>query len=72
MAARSKHIDVRHHHIREVVLSGAARVEWVPTASQLADLFTKSLDRVAFIRLRGAIMGEENNTERNQSREASE
>ena len=59
MAARSKHIDVRHHHIREAVLSGAARVQWVPTAEQLADAFTKSLPPVAFHRLRGRIMGEE-------------
>ena len=58
MAARSKHIDVRHHHIREIVLSGAARVQWVPTAEQLADVFTKSLERVTFNRLRGVIMGE--------------
>jgi len=72
MAARSKHIDVRHHHIREVVLSGAARVEWVPTASQLADVFTKSLDRVAFCRLRGAIMGEASDIEEKRSSEASE
>jgi len=57
-ATRSKHIDVRHHHIREVVLSGEARVEWVPTASQLADAFTKPLDRIAFHRLRVQIMGE--------------
>ena len=63
MAARSKHIDVRHHHIREVVLSGAARVQWVPTAEQLADVFTKALSPVAFHRLRGRIMGEENSGE---------
>ena len=58
MGARSKHIDVRHHHIREVVLSGAVRVQWVPTAEQLADAFTKSLPPAAFHRLRGRIMGE--------------
>ena len=58
MGARSKHIDVRHHHIREVVLSGAARVQWVPTAEQLADAFTKALPSATFHRLRGKIMGE--------------
>ena len=63
MASRSKHIAVRHHHIREVVSSGEARVEWVPTAEQLADTFTKALDKISFIRLRGKIMGDDDDSQ---------
>ncbi len=68
MATRSKHIDVRHHHIREVVASGAAQVEWVPTEIQLADMFTKSLDRNTFHRLRNSIMGEEEVEDKNKQK----
>ena len=38
-----KHIDIRHHYIRELLQSGAITVEQVPSADNLADLLTKSL-----------------------------
>jgi len=38
-----KHIDIRHHYIRELVESGAVVVEQVPSADNTADLFTKPL-----------------------------
>ena len=38
-----KHIDIRHHYIREVIQSGAITMEQVPSADNLADLFTKPL-----------------------------
>ena len=57
MHARTKHIDVRHHFIRDAVKSGEARLQWVPSADQLADIFTKALDRHTFIRLREKVMG---------------
>jgi len=40
-----KHIDIRHHYIRELVESGAVVVEQVPSADNAADLFTKPLSR---------------------------
>ena len=57
MHARTKHIDVRHHFVRDAVKAGEVRVQWVPSAEQLADIFTKPLDRHTFITLRDAIMG---------------
>ena len=40
-----KHIDIRHHYIRELVHSGAINIEHVSSSENLADLFTKSLPR---------------------------
>jgi len=40
-----KHIDIRHHYIRELIYSGAIILEQVPSADNLADLFTKPLPR---------------------------
>jgi hypothetical protein len=40
-----KHIDIRHHYIRELVHSGAIAIEQVPSTENLADLFTKPLAR---------------------------
>ena len=40
---RSKHIDVRFHHVREQVDVGNIGVEFISTDKQLADGMTKSL-----------------------------
>ena len=42
---RSKHIDVRHHHVREVIGRGEIVVEYTPTDEMAADIFTKGLSR---------------------------
>ena len=40
-----KHIDIRHHYIRELVQSGAINIDYVSSHDNLANLFTKSLPR---------------------------
>ena len=40
-----KHIDIRHHYIRELLEDGAIVIEHVPSSDNLADLFTKPLPR---------------------------
>ena len=40
-----KHINIRHHYIRELVKSGAVLLEQIPSAANLADMFTKPLSR---------------------------
>ena len=40
-----KHIDIRHHYIRNLVLSGAVTMEQVASTENLADMFTKPLSR---------------------------
>ena len=44
---RSKHIDVKHHFIREKVDEGVINTQRVDTKDNLADLFTKALPRPA-------------------------
>nr|GEY35665.1 retrovirus-related Pol polyprotein from transposon TNT 1-94 [Tanacetum cinerariifolium] len=41
--SRSKHIDIRHHFIREQVEKGVVELYFVTTDYQLADIFTKAL-----------------------------
>ena len=50
---RTKHIDVRHHFIRDHVEKGDVSISFIPTDLQLADIFTKPLaeERFNFIRL---------------------
>nr|GEX62470.1 hypothetical protein [Tanacetum cinerariifolium] len=45
MHARSKHIDIRYHFIKEHVENGVVELYFVNTEYQLADIFTKALDR---------------------------
>ena len=43
--ARTKHFDMRQHFIRDVVAKGELSVRYIPGDENLADIFTKSLDR---------------------------
>nr|GEW97951.1 retrovirus-related Pol polyprotein from transposon TNT 1-94 [Tanacetum cinerariifolium] len=45
MCARSKHIDIRYHFIKEHVKNGLIEFHFVNTEYQLADIFTKALGR---------------------------
>nr|GEX38957.1 ribonuclease H-like domain-containing protein [Tanacetum cinerariifolium] len=46
--SRSKHIDIRHHFIREQVERGVVELYFVMTDYQLTDIFTKALPRQRF------------------------
>nr|GEU55135.1 retrovirus-related Pol polyprotein from transposon TNT 1-94 [Tanacetum cinerariifolium] len=46
--SRSKHIDIRHHFIREQVERGVVELYFVTIDYQLADIFTKALPRQRF------------------------
>ncbi|GJV80821.1 retrovirus-related pol polyprotein from transposon TNT 1-94 [Tanacetum coccineum] len=46
--SRSKHIDIRHHFIREQVEKGMVELYFLTTNYQLADIFTKALPRERF------------------------
>nr|GEW93898.1 hypothetical protein [Tanacetum cinerariifolium] len=45
MCARSKHINIRYHFIKEHVENGVIKLYFVNTEYQLADIFTKALGR---------------------------
>ncbi|KAK8951797.1 hypothetical protein KSP39_PZI003445 [Platanthera zijinensis] len=53
--ARTKHIEIDHHFIREKVLEGSLVVGHVRSEDNLADIFTKSLSKGPFQRLRGLL-----------------
>jgi len=53
--SRTKHIDIRHHFIRDHVAKGDILLRNVGTKEQLADIFTKPLDESNFCRLRGEL-----------------
>ena len=53
--SRTKHIDIRHHFIRELVDEQQVVTEHVVTELQSAYLFTKPLDFNRFVMLRNSI-----------------
>ena len=50
--SRTKHIDIRHHFIRDHINRGDIDLSYVPTKIQLADMFTRPLDEARFTFLR--------------------
>ncbi|PHT64859.1 hypothetical protein T459_29284 [Capsicum annuum] len=46
--ARTKHIEIRHHFVREKVLSEEIELTTVRTNAQVADIFTKALEKFKF------------------------
>jgi hypothetical protein len=46
--ARTKHIDVRYHFVREKIANNELSITWTPTTKQLADLLTKRLPTPTF------------------------
>jgi hypothetical protein len=41
---RTKHIDVKFHHIRDMQIQQEISIQYIPTENQLADALTKNLD----------------------------
>jgi hypothetical protein len=48
--ARTKHIDIRYHFIRESVGDGKIQVNYIPTDENPSDIFTKPLAKAKFRR----------------------
>ena len=48
---RTKHIDIRHHFIMDLVEDKIVTLEHVTTKKQLTDIFTKALDANQFEKL---------------------
>jgi hypothetical protein len=46
--SRIKHIDIRHHFLRDHIIKGDVAISHVGTNDQLADIFTKPLDEKRF------------------------
>jgi len=52
---RTKHIEVRHHFIREKVLDQEVILKGISTNEQVADIFTKALIKPKFEYFRAAL-----------------
>jgi hypothetical protein len=53
--SRTKHIDIRHHFLRDHTIKGDIVISHVGTNDQLADIFTKPLDEKQFCDLRSEL-----------------
>ena len=56
-SSRTKHIDIRHHLVKDHVARGDVVLTYVPTEDQAADGLTKSLDAEKHERHRNTIFG---------------
>ena len=54
---RTKHIAIKYHHFRDHVKNKSIRVEAIHTKEQIADIFTKPLDKQQFEYLRNKLIG---------------
>jgi hypothetical protein len=46
--ARTKHIEIHHHFVRERLVQGEIALDYISTAEQPADILTKALPRSKF------------------------
>jgi hypothetical protein len=53
---KMRHIERRHHFLRDHVENGDIEMRYIDTERQLADIFTKPLDSSRFADLRGALV----------------
>jgi hypothetical protein len=53
--SRAKHIDIRHHFIRERVENSEVDLKFCSTKDMVADIFTKPLARESFEKFRAAL-----------------
>jgi hypothetical protein len=54
--ARSKHIDIQYHYVREVIQNGQVTLKYVPTKENIADVFTKPLSPAIFNRFKDSLV----------------
>ena len=45
---RTKHIDIKHFYIRDIIKQYPIRIEYIPTKDQLADILTKATTTQVF------------------------
>jgi hypothetical protein len=53
--SRTKHIDIRHHFLRDHQQRGDIEIAYINTKEQLDDIFTKPLDEKTFTELRNEL-----------------
>lgn len=53
--SRNRHMDIRLHHIRELVVNGTIAMQHISTDDNPSDIFTKSLGKEKFTKFRNLI-----------------
>ncbi|BBH07405.1 transposable element gene [Prunus dulcis] len=53
--ARTKHVEIDYHYIRELVLANLVTVQYVCSQDQIADIHTKSLSKNRFLFLQSKL-----------------
>ena len=54
---RLKHVDIRYHYVRTMVQEKKIEIIYCPTYHQAADILTKPVDQLTFLRHRATLMG---------------
>ena len=52
MHAKTKHIAIKYHYVRELVEDKQVKMEYIHSKEQIADIFTKPLPKDAYEYLR--------------------
>ena len=55
MHAKTKHIAIKYHYVRELVEDKQVKIEYIHTKEQIADIFTTPLLKDAYEYLRGKL-----------------
>ena len=55
MHAKTKHIAIKYHYVRELVEDKEVKMEYINIKEQIADIFTKPLPKDSFEYLRGKL-----------------
>ena len=48
--ARTKHIDIHYHYIREAVQNNKISMQYIPGTENPVDIFTKALPKATFVK----------------------
>ena len=56
---RSRHMNIRYFHIKDLMDKGEVEVECCPTQKMLADFFTKPLQGNLFQKFKRVVLGQE-------------
>ena len=55
MHAKTKHIAIKYHYVRELVQEKQVKMEYIHTKEKIADIFTNPLSKDAYEYLRGKL-----------------
>ena len=55
-SSKARHIKLDHHYIRQQVREGEIALTYCDTTSMIADIFTKALPKIQFVKLRNLLM----------------